>query len=375
MFQSGVQTRAAGLAFASLIILAVFIGTAYASVLTGMPKADGAFTQWTPSTGTAHWSLVDETPCNGTTDYVSTNTTGQRDSYVVSTTSVPTGAVITQIAIKPCAARNASGGGSSQLDVFYRFNGANSADAGAYAVPTGTTPADLATTTFSGLSLLQGTSSQLEIGAVYTSGTKGLRLSRIGSSVTYTAAPTGLSATATTSSTIRITWTDASDNETSFSIERSLDASNWSLIATTSANVTSFYNSGLSASTTYYYRVRATAGTAATAYTNTASATTLGPVPNAPSNLGLTKQPGVGSTTDIVLNWTDNSSDETGFTVERQIGLFAPFIVIASTTANVATYTDAGLSTTTTTVYSYRVRAYNGNGNSAYSNTASTTLP
>jgi hypothetical protein len=123
--------------FASFIILALFIGTAYASSLTGLPKADGTYAQWTPSTGTAHWSLVDEAACNGTTDYVSVTTTGNRDSYVISTSSIPSGAVVTQIAIKPCASRNSAGGGSSQLDVFYRFNGANSADAGAYAVPTG----------------------------------------------------------------------------------------------------------------------------------------------------------------------------------------------------------------------------------------------
>jgi hypothetical protein len=104
---SGVQARTTGLVFASFIILALFIGTAYASSLTGLPKADGTYAQWTPSTGTAHWSLVDEAACNGTTDYVSVTTTGNRDSYVISTSSIPSGAVVTQIAIKPCASPSA----------------------------------------------------------------------------------------------------------------------------------------------------------------------------------------------------------------------------------------------------------------------------
>jgi titin len=275
---------------------------------------------------------------------------------------------VTQIAIKPCASRNSAGGGSSQLDVFYRFNGANSADAGAYAVPTGTTPADLATTTFSGLSLLQGTSSTLEIGAVYTSGTKGLRLSRIASTVTYTVAPSSLSASATTTSSILLSWTDASDNETAFSIERSLDGSSWSVIASTSANATSYINSGLSAGTTYYYRVRGAAGAAFNGYTNTANATTVALTPpNAPSALSATAAT---SSVSITLAWTDNSSDETAFEILRSTDGIS-FAHLASTTANTVSYSDAGLATGTT--YYYQVRAYGVAGYSSMSNVASAT--
>lgn len=43
-----------------------------------LPTSDGDTTQWTPSTGTAHWSLLDEVPPN-TTDYVSSATDGQQD--------------------------------------------------------------------------------------------------------------------------------------------------------------------------------------------------------------------------------------------------------------------------------------------------------
>ena len=70
----------------------------------------------------------------------------------------------------------------------------------------------------------------------------------------------------------------------------------------------------------------------------------------------------------ITLSWTDNSNDETGFKVERSTD-GVTFTQIATTTS--ATYTDGNLTTGRT--YHYRVRAYNGAGDSLYSNTATAT--
>jgi hypothetical protein len=44
------------------------------------PTSDATYSQWTPSTGTDHYALVDETTPN-TTDYVSSLTPGQKDTY------------------------------------------------------------------------------------------------------------------------------------------------------------------------------------------------------------------------------------------------------------------------------------------------------
>jgi len=44
------------------------------------PTSDGTYTQFTPSTGSTHYLLVDETAPN-TSDYVDGNTVGHRDSY------------------------------------------------------------------------------------------------------------------------------------------------------------------------------------------------------------------------------------------------------------------------------------------------------
>jgi hypothetical protein len=171
------------------ILLSVSLFTAYASTVSILPTADGTYTAWTPKTGVTHYTMVDEATCNGTTDYVSTNTVGARDSYVTSLASIPNGSTITAIALTPCASRNSTGAATGILNVFYRLNGTNSADSGAY-TPSGTTPTVLATTTFSGLSVVKTATSTLEVGQIYTSGTKGFRVSKMATVITYTPAPT-----------------------------------------------------------------------------------------------------------------------------------------------------------------------------------------
>ena len=90
--------------------------------------------------------------------------------------------------------------------------------------------------------------------------------------------------------------------------------------------------------------------------------------PNSPSQLSAIAT----TSSSIVLAWKDNSSDETGFKIERKEGACDSanaWSLIATKGANVTTHTNTGLTPNTT--YSYRVRAYNASGNSAYSNCGS----
>lgn len=88
------------------------------------------------------------------------------------------------------------------------------------------------------------------------------------------AAPSGLTAVAASSATIDLAWVDNSVDDTGFSIERSGDGVNFAFLATVGANVVTYADNGLTADTTYWYRVNAENAAGASAWSNTASATT-----------------------------------------------------------------------------------------------------
>ena len=92
--------------------------------------------------------------------------------------------------------------------------------------------------------------------------------------------PTRLTATAVSSSRIRLAWQDNSANETGFRVERRFgNRSDWVEIGTTAANVTTFTDTGLAPTTNYAYRVRAFVHTLASGFSNQARATTLEATP------------------------------------------------------------------------------------------------
>ena len=191
---------------------------------------------------------------------------------------------------------------------------------------------------------------------------------------TAPAAPTLLGATAVSSSQINLSWTDNANNETGFLVERCAGATCTNFVQTASlgANTTSYQNTGLSASTTYRYRVRATNGAGPSGYSNIASATTSAAssgAPAAPSNLVAVMY----SATWVEVRWTDNSTNETGFRLERCIGPGCTnFAVYSSAAANRTNY---GHPATSGTTYRYRLAAVNYQGVSAYTNIAEVTAP
>lgn len=95
---------------------------------TLMPTGDGNYSQFTPSTGTTHYTLVDEIPPN-TTDYVSSATSGDRDSYTFPALANLISPAVHGVQINAAALKSDSGARS--LGTMSRLSGTNKDGAGA----------------------------------------------------------------------------------------------------------------------------------------------------------------------------------------------------------------------------------------------------
>jgi hypothetical protein len=94
---------------------------------------------------------------------------------------------------------------------------------------------------------------------------------------TVPAAASGLSASAISTSQINLVWTDNAINESGYVVARGTTSGGpYTTIATLAASATAYTNTGLAASTTYYYVVRATNSVGPSPSSNEASATTSG---------------------------------------------------------------------------------------------------
>jgi RHS repeat-associated protein len=177
-------------------------------------------------------------------------------------------------------------------------------------------------------------------------------------------APTNLAATAVSTTQIDLSWTDTSNNEASFKIERKTGSGgSYSQIATVGTNVVTFSNTGRTAGTIYFYRVRASNASGNSAYTNEASATTLVAdtiAPSVPSGLTATAV----SASQIDLSWTASSDNVgvVGYRVNRaeaslpHCGQFAQIGSPAGTS-----FSDTGIHAPT--LYCYSVAAVDAAGN------------
>jgi hypothetical protein len=134
---------------------------------------------------------------------------------------------------------------------------------------------------------------------------------------TTPAAPSGLTATAVSTSQINLSWTDNATNETGFKIQRKTGAGGtYAQIATAGANATTFNNTGLAAGTTYFYQVASTNSAGSSPWSNEASATTqTAPEINVTGNAVSIPD---GDTTPSTADHTDfGSVDVTSGTVTR----------------------------------------------------------
>ncbi|NUT05308.1 MAG: protein kinase [Hamadaea sp.] len=174
-----------------------------------------------------------------------------------------------------------------------------------------------------------------------------------GGGATPLGAPTNLTATPISASTIRLRWADKSTAEGGFTVINGNTSKN------VAANTTTYDWTGLTPDTRTCFKVRAYNASGVSAYFPAAQndwicATTLsGSGPAAPTSLAATPI----SASTIRLQWTDNSSDENGFTVINGN-------TSRSVSANTTTYDWTGLAPGT--YMCFKVRAYTAAGVSAY---------
>ncbi len=182
--------------------------------------------------------------------------------------------------------------------------------------------------------------------------------------------PSALTATAPSGTRVDLAWSDNSSNETGFYVERRIVGATFARIATTAANARVFADTTVVAATTYEYQVIATNAGIDSAPTNTAVVTTPGGtgVPNTPGNFGLT----VNANKSVSLRWTDNSTNETGFRIQRRYRGWI-WEDLASVGPGMQAYFDS--STIAGVVYEYRIVALGGGGNSLPTNALEAVIP
>lgn len=127
-------------------------------------------------------------------------------------------------------------------------------------------------------------------------------------------APSSLTAGAPSADSVRLTWADNSTDEIGFKVERSGNGVDFAEIASLGAGATAFTDTGLTARTTYWYRVRAFNGAGHSGYCNTTSVTMPDVAPAAPAGVAALDN-GDGSAS---VSWADASTNETGFEARRE---------------------------------------------------------
>lgn len=186
-----------------------------------------------------------------------------------------------------------------------------------------------------------------------------LGYSNISEVVSALPAPKNLSLSIISTSRIDLSWTNGIGNTGSIQVQRRTGDGSYLQIALLPASATSYSDlTAVAAGSTYAYRVRSYES--ASNYSNAAEASVPAVLPNVPASLHANV-----SDSEIMLNWTDSSNNENGFTIERMAdtGIFTQ---IGSVAANATTYRDTAVSAGH--VYIYRVRSYNVLGSSAWSN-------
>ena len=157
---------------------------------------------------------------------------------------------------------------------------------------------------------------------------------------------------------VQMTWTDNAETEKGFVMQYSVDGGAiWRDSATLGANVTSRVATSLKPNQEYRFRLAAYDGDGYSAWTY-GQFTTPSAIPAAPTNLAFSDYNA--STRSVVMTWTDNATNESGFKVEYSVDGGATWRDSAYLGANVETRVATGL--VPGRRYGFRVAARNEYG-------------
>lgn len=172
-----------------------------------------------------------------------------------------------------------------------------------------------------------------------------------------------------TASSLRFNFRDNALDETGFTIERKINFGSWEFLENINGLSGNYFQwlqyAGLSSETTYCFRIKASNASGSSAYSNEACGTTLGSVPNAPSNVYVDNI----SLNSFRVHWKDNSLNETGFSIERKLngGAWSAYGYYGIFTGTFYwNWDETGLNAGTE--YCYRIKATNSYGSSSFSN-------
>jgi fibronectin type 3 domain-containing protein len=175
-----------------------------------------------------------------------------------------------------------------------------------------------------------------------------------------------LSASTISAYEVDLSWPTAVANATNYSIERSVDGTNFAPVAIADDSASFYKDKSCSGSTTYYYRVRAfNSG----GYAPSSNVVTVATVTGKPAARNLTAK--ATAWNEIDLSW--DLSNYSSVKVMRS-GDTVHYGTIAQLATNATQYADTHI--TASTKYYYKVVVTNASGNSPYSNVAAAvTLP
>jgi len=166
-------------------------------------------------------------------------------------------------------------------------------------------------------------------------------------------APSNLTYQKLTISSIKLNWTDNSNGENGFKIDKKVGENEWQLdYAIVGENVEEWTDDNAEINETIKYRIYAYSGN------NISNSIETGEIDNsfpAPTNLTYHKL----TISSIKLNWTDNSNGEDGFKIDKKVGESDWQLEYAILGENIEEWTDGNAEINET--IQYRIYAYFGN--------------